>query len=190
VITVALAASSGCSFIFSEGAPDRHETRENFTCGESYAPPVLDTIAAGALGYLAANLASNKESLVAKEAPANQDDTRRSINVTIGILTAGAVIGTASAIYGYPAVSNCQEARNARQVALIRAVVLPPPYGVPPAGGPPPYWPPPPPPTHAPPPPYPPPPAAVPPSAAPVAIPPEDIPPMPVTPLPPPAPSP
>jgi hypothetical protein len=162
--------------MFSEGAPDRRETLENFTCGESNAPPVLDAIVGGVLALSAANLASNKDATVAKEPPTNQEDTRRQINVSIGVLTAFAVIDAASAIYGFHAVSSCQAGREARQVALVRAAALPPPYGVPGSGAPPPYWPPPPLPVYAPPvAPYP---------QPPPAAPPEDIPPTPVTPLP------
>jgi hypothetical protein len=118
VLVAALAASSGCSFMFSEGAPDRRETLENFACAESNAPPVLDTVGAGLLALSAAGNASNKEMLVAKETPANQADKRRQVNVSIGIATAFALIDAASAIYGYRAVASCQEARGAREVAL------------------------------------------------------------------------
>jgi hypothetical protein len=184
VIAASLATSSGCSFIFSEGAPDRHETRENFTCGESNAPPVLDSISAGLLALSVAGLTSDQDATVAMKPPSQQDDTRREINVSIGVATAFALIDAASAIYGFHAVASCRGAREARQLALVRAAALPPPYGVPPAGGPPPYWPPPS--AYAPPPAYVPPPAPYPQPA----VPPEDIPPPPVTPLPPAPPSP
>jgi hypothetical protein len=144
VSLLAAVPSSGCSFIFSEGAPARHETLENFTCGESYAPPILDTAAAGLLGLTAMNTATAKDDLVAKEDPADQADLRRQLNVTIGILTAVALMDAASAIYGYRAVADCQGARSARETAVMRARLLPPPYGLAPYGTPPPVWPPPP----------------------------------------------
>jgi hypothetical protein len=175
--------ASGCSFIFSEGAPERHATLENFTCGESYAPPILDTAAAALLGLSALNAAAAKDELVAKQDPADQADARRDINVTIGLATAIALIDTASAIYGYRAVADCQEARSARETTVMRARLLPAPYGLAPYGAPPPAWPP----AAA----YAPPPGYAPaPTPAPPVVPPEDVPPTPVTPLPAPAPSP
>jgi hypothetical protein len=186
VATLFLAVpASGCSFIFSEGAPERHATLENFTCGESYAPPVLDTAAAGLLGLAALNAAAAKDDVVAKQDPADQADARRDINVTIGVATAIALIDTASAIYGYRAVADCQEARSARENAVMRARLLPPPYGLAPHGAPPPAWPPAA--AYAPAPGWAPAPA---PATPPGAVPPEDLPPTPVTPLPAPAPSP
>jgi hypothetical protein len=195
-------SASGCSFIFSEGAPERHESLENFACGESYAPPVLDTIAAGLLALGAANAASNKDTFIAEQPPADRDSARRAIDVTIGVSAAFALVDAASAVYGYRAVNDCQEARGARDMAVARARALPPPYGVPPYGTPPPAWPPPAmyaPPTYAPPPATPVPQGLrdgrptlppLPPTAAPVGVPPEDLPPPRVTPLPDAAPSP
>jgi hypothetical protein len=146
-VTAALALTAGgCSFLFSEGAPAGHERMENFTCGESRTPPIVDTVATGLLAAGVAVNASNIDETVAKEPLQNQDDRRREINVAIGVGSAFAVIGLASAIYGYRAVSDCRGARAARELALAqsRALALPPPYGVPPDGEPPPYWPPPP----------------------------------------------
>src|SRR6187549_3645483 len=48
---MAVAATvSGCSFMFSEGAPADHGRRAYFTCAESLAPPIVDTVVGGLFG--------------------------------------------------------------------------------------------------------------------------------------------
>jgi hypothetical protein len=141
---LALATSvTGCSFLFSEGAPADHARRATFSCGTSHAPPVLDTVFAGVLAYGAANTASSRASEIAKVDPAMQADKRREIDLAIGVSALLATLDAASAVYGYHAVSSCRGAEEARAVALARARVLPPPYGVGPYGEPPRFWPPP-----------------------------------------------
>ena len=141
VLAVTAPLASGCSFIFSEGAPDDHRARASFQCGESYAPPVVDTIGAGLLALISASDAQNKETNVAN-AVNNPEQTRHDINVAIGVAAAFAALDAASAIYGYHAVADCRDAQGIRLAELTRARVLPPPYGVPPYGEPPPVWPP------------------------------------------------
>jgi hypothetical protein len=138
----ALLAAPGCSFLFSEGAPQNHAARESFTCGESYAPPILDTVASGLLAIEAVATAANKSSTIATKAPVDQSSERHTLNVDIAVQTAFATIAAAGAIYGYHAVGDCREARDARLALVNRARLLPPPYGVPPTGEPPPVWPP------------------------------------------------
>jgi hypothetical protein len=121
----------GCSFLFSEGAPADHERRTHFVCATSYAPPVLDTIAAGLFG-LVAN-ADPDESLTQQE-----QDGVRAIQIGAALVAAGA------AVYGYMAVSDCRQATAMREADVARSRFLPPPYGVAPYGTPPLYWPPPP----------------------------------------------
>jgi hypothetical protein len=145
VIAVALATSAGgCSFIFSEGAPDDHRTRATFVCGESHVPPILDTVGAGLLALSAVGAQSAKEKDVANAAAMGKDpvQTRHDINVQIGLAAAFAAVDVASAIYGYHAVGSCNEAQELRLAEAARARWLPPPYGVPPFGEPPPLWPP------------------------------------------------
>jgi hypothetical protein len=146
----AVLAGPGCSFLFSEGAPANHTALESFACGESSAPPILDTVASGLLALEAVATAVDKGSTIAKTAPIDQSSERHSLNVDIAVQTAFATIAAASAIYGYHAVGDCREARDARLALVNRARLLPPPYGVPPVGEPPPVWPPLPPAPHAP----------------------------------------
>jgi hypothetical protein len=139
-----LLAAPGCSLLFSQGAPENHRALESFSCGESYAPPIVDTVAAGLLGFEALATASTKSATIAKTAADDQPAERHTLNVQIGVQAAFATVATAAAIYGYHAVGDCREARDTRLALVRRASVLPPPYGVPPAGEPPPLWPPPP----------------------------------------------
>ena len=129
---VVLALGGGCSFLFSEGPPADHERRTHFVCGTSYAPPVLDTIAAGLFGLI--GTAEPDESLTQ-----DQQDGVRVTMIGAALLTAGA------AVYGYMAVSDCRQATAMREADVARGRFLPPPYGVAPHGAPPPTWPPPPP---------------------------------------------
>jgi hypothetical protein len=142
VLTLALPVS-GCSFLFSEGAPDNYKTRASFSCSATYTPPILDTIATGLFGLSALGTASDKEATVAKASAADQTMTRHDVNVTIGVQTAITIGAAAAAIYGYHATSTCRDAESERGLEIARARILPPPYGVPPNGEPPPYWPPP-----------------------------------------------
>jgi hypothetical protein len=149
LIAVVIVATSvgGCSFIFSEGPPDDHRERATFLCGESHAPPVLDSVGAGLFALSAMGLQSGKEKAVSDAAAMGKDpvQTRHDINVSTGVVVAFAAIDIASAIYGYRAVGECRAAQELRVAETARARWLPPPYGVPPYGEPPPLWPPPPP---------------------------------------------
>jgi hypothetical protein len=142
VAILAALATSGCSFLFSEGAPANHRAVESFSCGESYAPPIVDTVAVGLLGLEALGTASTKSATIAKTDLPDQPAERHTLNVDIGVQAAFATIAAAAAIYGYHAVGDCREARDARLALVSRARLLPPPYGVPPIGEPPPLWPP------------------------------------------------
>jgi hypothetical protein len=142
-VALALApCASGCSFLFSEGAPDRHGNLESFQCGDGYAPPVLDTIAGGLLTLDAIGTAGKKDATVAKAAPLDQPMARHDVDVAIGLQVAFAALAAAGAIYGYQAVASCREAQDTRMKQVTRARVLPLPYGVPPYGAPPAVWPP------------------------------------------------
>jgi hypothetical protein len=144
VVLAVAPSASGCSFLFSEGAPDHHRDLENFACGESNLPPIADTIAVGLLTFAAVTTASTKETTIAKADPVDRPSVRQDTNVSIGVTAVFAALSAAAAVYGYHAVSTCRGARAEREVAVAQARVLPPPYGVPPYGAPTPYWPPPP----------------------------------------------
>jgi hypothetical protein len=127
VIATALLAAPGCSFMFSQGPPLDHEHRAVFDCGESVAPPVVDTIFAGIFGLSAAR---------------GTNDTSNKTSEDVAVAAGAAALVAASAVYGYIASGECRGVRNERAQALSRARLLPPPYGVPPYGDPPPLWPP------------------------------------------------
>jgi hypothetical protein len=145
-LVAAALGASGCSFIFSEGAPADHRDRATFQCGESYAPPIVDTVAVGVLALSALGAAQDKATTVANAVAKGEDmaQAQHDANVQIAIAVGAAALDAASAIYGYHAVADCREAQDLRLAEVARARLLPPPYGVPPTGEPPPLWPPPP----------------------------------------------
>jgi hypothetical protein len=114
----------------------------SFGCGESYAPPIVDTAGAGVLALSTALLASHRDADIANAAPIDQPSVRHDINVSIGVFATFAAMLGASAIYGYVATGDCHAAREARAVEIARARALPPPYGLAPTGEPPGLWPP------------------------------------------------
>ncbi|HEV3032521.1 MAG TPA: hypothetical protein VG319_12825 [Polyangia bacterium] len=141
-VAAAVCLASGCSFMFSEGPPDDHRALESFQCGESYAPPVVDTIAAGVLSLGAINAAATKEMRVAMARPIDQPTVRRDQNVAIGTSAAFAALAAAGAVYGYRAVGDCRRAQTTRLIEVARATALPPAYGIAPNGAAAPPWPP------------------------------------------------
>src|SRR5258708_26979607 len=80
-VAAAICLASGCSFMFSEGAPDDRRARESFQCAESYAPPVVDTIAGGLLALGAINAAASKETRGAMSRSIAQPTVRRAQHV-------------------------------------------------------------------------------------------------------------
>jgi hypothetical protein len=144
-VLVTLMLAPGCSFIFSERAPGDHRERATFLCGESIAPPILDTVGVGVFGFTALGLQLGKEKAVADAQNMGKDpvQTRHDINVSTGVFLAFTAIDMASAIYGSHAVADCRRAQETRAAEVARARWLPPPYGVAPYGEPPPLWPPP-----------------------------------------------
>lgn len=105
------AAGGGCGFVFSQGPPDDHGSRLYFDCGESYAPPVLDSIALGASGFAALG-AADSETMTASE-------QRTGVAIAAGY----AVLSAASAIYGFQAVADCRRARRRRLDDWTRAQI-------------------------------------------------------------------
>jgi len=132
VIAIAMVAmtAGGCSFLFSEGPPANSADRAYFTCAESYAPPVVDTVFAGLMTLTA---------LVAKR---TDEMTEEEYQTAVAVWAGTAVLTGAAAIYGYSAVSRCRDAKTQHAMTAMRASRLPPPYGVAPWGAPPPMWPP------------------------------------------------
>jgi hypothetical protein len=138
IITISCAllapALGGCSFLFSEGAPDDHASRVYFACAESYAPPIVDTVVAAVAGLAVVSTA---------QSGLMHGETESQRQAALAIDGAVAALTTAAAAYGYVAVSGCREAKRERAFEMARASALPPPYGVPPWGQAPPVWPPP-----------------------------------------------
>jgi hypothetical protein len=143
-LLAATLGAPGCSFIFSEGAPANHRDRSTFQCGESYVPPLVDTAAVGLFALAAIGTEHGKQTTVAN-AVANGEDmdqAQHDVNVQIALAVGAAALDAASAIYGYHAAADCRAAQELRTAEVMRARLLPPPYGVPPTGEPPPLWPP------------------------------------------------
>jgi hypothetical protein len=133
--TIALSAVmllGGCSFIFSEGPP-KDTSRPFLACGESFVPPILDTLGATVWSLV---LSGNSQ-----QRPENVTDSEyHGMLVTTSLWLA---VQSASAVYGYVAAVRCNDARQARNREMAQAWMLPPPYGAGPRGYPPPAWPPP-----------------------------------------------
>ncbi len=109
VLLAAACAQAGCSFIFVEGPPDRHEQMPYFACSTSKAPPVLDTVAGGLYAASAA-IPSNK--------------TTETARIGAAVLAAGLA---ASAIYGFTQVGQCDEAYAALAARMYVPNPAPPP---------------------------------------------------------------
>jgi hypothetical protein len=109
VLLAAACAQAGCSFIFVEGPPERHEQMPYFACSTSNAPPVLDTVAGG---------------LYAVAAAVPSDKTTDSARIAQAVLAAGLAV---SAIYGYTQVSRCDEAYAALSARMYVPNPTPPP---------------------------------------------------------------
>jgi hypothetical protein len=129
-IAMVAVTAGGCSFLFSEGPPANSADRAYFTCAESHAPPIIDTVVAG-LGTLTAVLAKRTDQMT-------EEEYRTAVAVWAGT----AVLTGAAAIYGYSAVGRCREAKAQHAMAAMTASRLPAPYGIAPWGAPPPMWPP------------------------------------------------
>jgi hypothetical protein len=122
----------GCSFIFSEGPP-KETSRPFLACGESYVPPILDTLGATFWTLLLAGTSQQR--------PENITDSEYH-----GALVSQSVwlaVQAASAAYGYVAATRCNDARQQRNREMATASILPPPYGAGVWGRPPATWPPP-----------------------------------------------
>jgi hypothetical protein len=119
---VAVATSSGCSFLFVEAPPRDHASRRYFDCTSSYLAPGVDSALGGllAIGVLGSMSDTNTESQAIVE----------------GTIVAGAAL--ASATYGFLRASHCREAKQALAERVLEPPQLmappPPPPFPPPAG--------------------------------------------------------
>lgn len=92
----------GCSFLFVDGPPDRHEKLAYFDCTSTAGPEVVDSLFAATFGLSAGASASSD-------------------NAADGTLVATAVAATygASAIYGIIKTSECNKAKDELRVRLM-----------------------------------------------------------------------
>jgi hypothetical protein len=95
--------SQGCSFLFVDGPPDRHEKLAYFDCTSSAGPEVVDITYAVLFGTAAA------------AASGNSGDSG-------GVATTLAATGVfgASAIYGIVQTTDCNKAKDALRIRLMR----------------------------------------------------------------------
>jgi hypothetical protein len=93
--------SQGCSFMFVDGPPDRHEKMLYFDCTSTAGPEVVDISNAAVLGLVAAGSAEDNSGGAA-------------VN-----LAAAGVFG-ASAIYGIVKTTECNAAKDALRIRLMK----------------------------------------------------------------------
>ena len=97
-LLLAVAASSGCGFLFSQGPPAGHEKMESFNCTETDALAVLD-IAWGLLNVTAATVVST------------QREKYENPSTIIIVGFAWGAVSTASAITGFSNSNKCRAAK-------------------------------------------------------------------------------
>jgi hypothetical protein len=114
----ALVLHSGCSFLFVKGPPVDHAGLATFECSDSKAWPTFDLIWAALNGIGAASAAEDET---------NPD---RGQIITVGLVWL-AVSGVAS-VYGFSKVSECEQAKRARDDRYGRGVAGPAPAPSPP----------------------------------------------------------
>jgi hypothetical protein len=102
VVLVLGLLSQGCSFLFVDGPPDRHEKLAYFDCTSTAGPEVVDITYAVLFGMVAA--ASSSSSSTESEA------------VAATLVAAGTFGG--SAIYGIVQTSECNKAKDALRIRL------------------------------------------------------------------------
>jgi hypothetical protein len=96
--------SQGCSFLFVDGPPDRHEKLAYFDCTSSAGPEVVDITYALIAGAVAAGTTTSDD----------EDGSARGAN----LLVAG-VFG-ASAVYGIVKTTECNNAKDALRIRLMK----------------------------------------------------------------------
>jgi hypothetical protein len=111
VLAIVVAGAGGCGFVFSQGPPAAHERQLYIDCGESIAPPVVDTVAAWLFG------------LTTVTAAGASGDQIRGIDksTAVGVYSGLTVLLAASAMYGYEASSTCRAAKAERAADWRRA---------------------------------------------------------------------
>jgi hypothetical protein len=99
-------ASSGCSFLFADGPPDRHEKMIYFDCTST---PGLE-VADGVIGAGSALTGISALSMSEAEFEDQNDGGNRNGFAATNLVLAGVFVG--SAIYGIVVTENCKDAKE------------------------------------------------------------------------------
>jgi hypothetical protein len=126
---------AGCSFGFVAGPPANHAALASFSCSDSRAAPVTDTVIGALLGLAAVGMAGESDAQWQSDHPSGPaKSTEVAATATL------AALATASAYYGYHVVNRCLYARRRaveraedRQLALPASWPPPPPAPASPA---------------------------------------------------------
>jgi hypothetical protein len=125
-------ASEGCSFLFADGPPDRHQTMLYFDCTSTAGLEVADGMFA--LGTTLAGVGTLGMS--EKEFEDQNNGGNRNTTAAVDFVVAGVFAG--SAIYGIIVTESCSDAKDGlRQRIIERERRLAPPPAPPPAAPPP-----------------------------------------------------
>jgi len=110
MVAVAVMWLSGCSFIFVSGPPTNHEQLPYFSCSESRAAPVVDTILAA---LQALNLATAASVSDQQWSDNFNGDPPFSRGAAVPLYVGTTLFTAASAYYGYKNTGDCREAKAA-----------------------------------------------------------------------------
>jgi hypothetical protein len=113
MVTILLASSTGCGFIFTNGPPAGHEQMVGFSCTESNTGPVLDAV------WASINLAGALVAASQSEADYYDYGYTRGSVIAVG-LTWAALSGSAAAV-GFGKTSKCRSAKQAMFARLQQA---------------------------------------------------------------------
>jgi hypothetical protein len=103
--------TSGCSFMFVNGAPSNHANLSDFDCVADHGAPAADVTGTVVTGILAAGLAAVDDD------PSDPDGGEVGIGFPIAF-GALAVLHLSSAVYGFANVRSCDDAK--KQLAIRR----------------------------------------------------------------------
>jgi hypothetical protein len=114
LLMMLILATTGCSLAFVKGPPDGHQGMTGFTCTESRAIPIFETIWAAL--FIGVGIGSMNE----PESEAGYDESKHA-GTWIGV---GMPIG-ASALVGFHRTSRCRAALEELEVRVPDRVSLP-----------------------------------------------------------------
>jgi hypothetical protein len=126
MVVAVVVVLSGCSFMFVSGPPPNHEQLPSFSCSESRAAPVVDTILAALQVLNLATAAGNTDEEWNNRFNGNPPISR---DTAVPLYVATTVLTTVSAYYGYKNTGECRAAKE--QAAARYMQYAPPPYAPP-----------------------------------------------------------